>query len=155
MTDTITADEVVVRVRAAVKDIGSQRAFAAKHSMTMSLVSDVLNGKRKPTPKVMRAIGVDPGSLVKPSLSETGRRWWTPEFIEQVMQAADSGMNSTQVARHFSMGVHAFRSGASRCGVRFDASGKAIRAAAVDQLSREIHAAHVEASTTPLYRGGW
>jgi DNA-binding transcriptional regulator YdaS (Cro superfamily) len=55
----LTEDEVMERLRAAIAEAGSQRAFAEKHGFTPGYVSDVIKGQRGLSDRILAAIGVE------------------------------------------------------------------------------------------------
>jgi DNA-binding transcriptional regulator YdaS (Cro superfamily) len=46
------------RLQAACKAAGGQAAWAARHGLSASYVSDVLNGRRDPGESILRALGL-------------------------------------------------------------------------------------------------
>jgi DNA-binding transcriptional regulator YdaS (Cro superfamily) len=46
------------RLQAACKAAGGQQAWAARHGLSASYVSDVLNGRRDPGESILRALGL-------------------------------------------------------------------------------------------------
>lgn len=54
----MTADEVRTMLREACRKAGTSAAFADKHSLSQAYVSDTLNGRREPGPKILRALGL-------------------------------------------------------------------------------------------------
>ncbi len=54
----MTIDRVRELLRQACETAGSQSAWAQAHEMTGAYVSDVINGRREPGPKVLRALGL-------------------------------------------------------------------------------------------------
>jgi DNA-binding transcriptional regulator YdaS (Cro superfamily) len=59
MTDALL-DSVGVfkQLRAACKAAGGQQAWAERHGLSASYVSDVLNGRRDPGESILRALGL-------------------------------------------------------------------------------------------------
>lgn len=55
----MTEHEVIERLRAAIAEAGSQRAFAEKHGFTPGYVSDVIKGQRGLSDRILAAIGVE------------------------------------------------------------------------------------------------
>lgn len=53
-----TLFDVFVQMRAACKDAGGQAAWAERHGMSAAYVSDVLNSRREPGPKILGALGL-------------------------------------------------------------------------------------------------
>lgn len=60
MSDLLTLGEIYALLRKAVKEAGSQTAFAVRHGMSSAYVCDVLNARREPGPKVLAALNVVP-----------------------------------------------------------------------------------------------
>ncbi len=54
----MTTDEVREILRADIEKIGTAKEWAAKHNMSAQLVSDTVNGRREPSWKIMRALGL-------------------------------------------------------------------------------------------------
>ena len=54
----MTEKEVRVRLRAEVKQFPTQRAAAQKLRITQSYLNDILHGRRRIGPKVLRALGL-------------------------------------------------------------------------------------------------
>ncbi len=55
----LTEQEVIDRLREAVKAAGGLKAFAARHRFTSGYISDVLHGKRGLADRILRSIGID------------------------------------------------------------------------------------------------
>lgn len=55
MTD-LTHDDVRARLSAAIREAGSQRAFAARAGVSAGFLSDVIRGRRDPGERVLAAI---------------------------------------------------------------------------------------------------
>lgn len=55
----ITRDDLAVRIRAAVKAAGSQRALARQWEISPSYLTDLLRGLREPGPKILEVLGVE------------------------------------------------------------------------------------------------
>jgi DNA-binding transcriptional regulator YdaS (Cro superfamily) len=53
-----TLFDVFVMMRAACKAAGGQAAWAEAHDMSPAYVSDVLNSRREPGPKILSALGL-------------------------------------------------------------------------------------------------
>jgi DNA-binding transcriptional regulator YdaS (Cro superfamily) len=51
-------DQVLARLRAECRKAGGQRAWAALYGVSESYVSDLLHGRRKPGPRVLKALGL-------------------------------------------------------------------------------------------------
>ncbi len=58
MSAHLTHDEVIERLRDHIAMAGSQIAMAQKTGVARSTISNVLAGRRKISPEVLRAIGV-------------------------------------------------------------------------------------------------
>jgi hypothetical protein len=54
----MTEQEVIERLRLAVKDAGGQRAFARVHDLSVGYVNDVLRGKRTLGDRILATIGL-------------------------------------------------------------------------------------------------
>ena len=54
----MTADDVRTMLRDACKKAGTSAAWADKNSLSQAYVSDTLNGRREPGPKILRALGL-------------------------------------------------------------------------------------------------
>lgn len=57
-SDVLGRAEVRGVLRNAIADAGSLRAFARQHGISAAYVSDVMNWKREPGPKVLGALGL-------------------------------------------------------------------------------------------------
>jgi DNA-binding transcriptional regulator YdaS (Cro superfamily) len=55
----MTEKEVIERLRIACQNAGGQKAFAKLHGFSAAFVSDVVNGKRHPSDRVLEAIGLE------------------------------------------------------------------------------------------------
>lgn len=53
-----TLIDVFVLIRSACREAGGQAAWAAANGMSAAYVSDVLNSRREPGPKVLAALGL-------------------------------------------------------------------------------------------------
>lgn len=51
--------DILDRMRAAVEQAGSQRAFAEQHKISLQYVNDVLRGRREPGQRILDALGVE------------------------------------------------------------------------------------------------
>jgi hypothetical protein len=58
MTDALTIDQVLERLRASVERVGSQRAWARKSNVSEAYLSDVLLRRREPGPAILEPLGV-------------------------------------------------------------------------------------------------
>lgn len=56
MSDLISLSGVYAKLRTACEVAGSQSAFAEKHGMSASYVSDVANARKDPGPKILAAL---------------------------------------------------------------------------------------------------
>lgn len=54
----MTDDDVRALLRAAIKEAGSQLAFAADKDVDRTCLSSILSGQRPPSPQVLRALGL-------------------------------------------------------------------------------------------------
>lgn len=54
----ITEDEVRERLRAAIRDAGTQKAWAEQAGVSAAYVNDVLKGARRPGEAILRALGL-------------------------------------------------------------------------------------------------
>ena len=50
--------DVFVQMRAACKAAGGQAAWSERHGISPAYVSDVLNSRREPGPKILAALGL-------------------------------------------------------------------------------------------------
>ncbi|WP_160119901.1 transcriptional regulator [Rhodovarius lipocyclicus] len=57
-TEPLTLAGVYARLNRAVREAGSQTAFAAQHGLSLGHLNDVLNSRREPGPLVLRALGL-------------------------------------------------------------------------------------------------
>jgi transcriptional regulator with XRE-family HTH domain len=55
---TLTKSEVLTRLRDAIREAGSQKAFAEKCGVSTSYMSDIANGARMPTDRVLRHLRI-------------------------------------------------------------------------------------------------
>lgn len=55
----MTRDELTLRIHAAAKVAGSQRALAKQWDVSPSYVTDLLRGLRDPGPKILEALGIE------------------------------------------------------------------------------------------------
>ena len=55
----ITADDVRALLRKACENAGTQQAWADKHAFTSSFVSFVLLGRKKPSRKLCKILGIE------------------------------------------------------------------------------------------------
>ena len=51
--------DVLDRLRAAIEQAGSQRAFADQHGISLQYVNDVLHKRREPGQKILDALGIE------------------------------------------------------------------------------------------------
>lgn len=61
----MTEDQVIERVRFEVKRSGSMRAYARTIGVTVSYVSDLLNGRRAPGPKILDPLGLEKVKVIE------------------------------------------------------------------------------------------
>ena len=54
----MNADDVIALLRLAIKQAGSQNAFAVDHDIDRTCLSGILHGTIGPTPQVLRALGL-------------------------------------------------------------------------------------------------
>lgn len=54
----MTIDGLLKRLRRRIRRAGSQRAWAKEHRIDESVLSDVLNGRRDPSDRLCKALGV-------------------------------------------------------------------------------------------------
>lgn len=54
----MTDEEAVEKLRDAVKEAGNQSRFAERSGLPQSYISDVLNGHRRPSDKLLMSIGL-------------------------------------------------------------------------------------------------
>jgi hypothetical protein len=54
----MTSDDVRTMLREACTKAGNAALWAAKHDLAPSYVSDTLNGRREPGPKILYALGL-------------------------------------------------------------------------------------------------
>lgn len=54
----MTADDVRIILREACRKAGTPATWADKHGVSQAYVSDTLNGRREPGPKILRALGL-------------------------------------------------------------------------------------------------
>lgn len=100
---------------------------------------------------------------------------WTPELLDQIRALAAQGWTKLQIAQELGLSYGTLRARAGEAGIRFHGktwdNRKARRAgqiapsrpvvqadlrqAASEELARQIALARAEATTAPLYRGGW
>lgn len=52
------AQEVILRLREAIKLAGGATKWAQQNNVSASIVSDILNGRREPTPQVLARMGI-------------------------------------------------------------------------------------------------
>lgn len=55
----MTESEVIALVRRKVDEAGSMREYARQTGVTVSYVSDLLNGRRAPGPKILGPLGIE------------------------------------------------------------------------------------------------
>jgi len=58
MTAPLTASDVRALLRIACIQAGSQKAWAEKHGVSRAYVCDVVNGRREPSPAVLKPLGL-------------------------------------------------------------------------------------------------
>lgn len=51
--------DILDRLRAAIEQVGSQRAFADQHGISLQYVNDVLRKRREPGQKILDALGIE------------------------------------------------------------------------------------------------
>lgn len=54
----LSEDDVRERLRAAIREAGSQKAYAEQHKLSEAYISDVLRGRREPARKILEALGL-------------------------------------------------------------------------------------------------
>lgn len=54
----MTEKDALSRLNEAVSEAGGQSSFARHAGISQSFVSDVLSGKRRPSPRLLRALGL-------------------------------------------------------------------------------------------------
>lgn len=52
-------------IRRACKAEGSQKAWAAKHGISQAYLSDVLLGRREPSPAILRPLGLERATVYR------------------------------------------------------------------------------------------
>jgi DNA-binding transcriptional regulator YdaS (Cro superfamily) len=60
----VNEEEVRRLLKGSCKELGSQKAFAAKHKISASYVSEAILGKRKLGPAILEALGLEVSSTV-------------------------------------------------------------------------------------------
>lgn len=55
----MTEQEVIEHLRVACQNAGGQKAFAKLYRFSTAFVSDVVNGKRHPSDRILEAIGLE------------------------------------------------------------------------------------------------
>lgn len=55
----MTEKDIIILIQHQVKRAGSMRALARDWNITVSYVSDLLNGRRAPGPKVLGPLGIE------------------------------------------------------------------------------------------------
>ncbi len=55
----LTEQDIIARLRAAVTQAGSQKAFADLHHISEQYLSDVVRGRREPGRKILDVLGVE------------------------------------------------------------------------------------------------
>lgn len=58
MKNTLTMAQVVSRIRAECKRLGSQKAYAERCKVSTAFLNDVLNGRRDPTEPVIAPLAI-------------------------------------------------------------------------------------------------
>ena len=58
-------EQFIIRLREMASEMGSQKALAEKLGVTQSYLSDVLNGRREPGPKMLAALGLEAEKVFK------------------------------------------------------------------------------------------
>jgi hypothetical protein len=59
LSKDLTLEDVIEHLKKYVELAGSQKAFCDRHDMAYAFVSRVINGKDKPSPDLLRAIGLE------------------------------------------------------------------------------------------------
>lgn len=54
----MTADEVRALLRTEIEKAGTAKAWAERHNVSVTLVSDTVNGRREPAQAIMRGLGL-------------------------------------------------------------------------------------------------
>lgn len=55
----MTADEVRALLRTEIEKVGTAKAWAELHGVSITLVSDTVNGRRDPAQAIMRGLGLE------------------------------------------------------------------------------------------------
>jgi hypothetical protein len=55
----LTEQDIRDRLRAAIKQAGSQAAFARQHNISLQYINDVMNGRRDMGQKILDALGIE------------------------------------------------------------------------------------------------
>ena len=58
MSELLSVQDACDRLRIAVQEAGSQKAFAEKHGLSPQYVNDVFTGRRDPSGKILTALGL-------------------------------------------------------------------------------------------------
>lgn len=88
----MTEHEVMERLRGAVREAGSLRAFASRHGLTASYIHDVLNGRRAISERIAAALGVQ--RVVTVEWHDTGK----PGTIDTQIDTQAGGMTGSEGA---------------------------------------------------------
>lgn len=60
------AEEVITAIRQAIEKSGlTQKEWGARHKLSATYVSDVLNGRRPPAEAICAAVGIEPVTLYR------------------------------------------------------------------------------------------
>lgn len=63
---TVDKSEVLAALSESVTAGGSQRSWCKTHGISPPYLSDVLNGRRDPGPKILDVLGLEPVTLYRP-----------------------------------------------------------------------------------------
>lgn len=158
----MSVEDVRDRLRQAIREVGTLKAFASQHGFTMGFVCDVRSGRRPPSRRIMAALGIDEASPLWPrdltrAVRDADEVEWTPEMVERLRLLSAAGATRETSAEVLRVKLSALDGAASRYKVKFTRrrKGAAKHPTLSDELVNEIAAAKAEAATAPLYRGGW
>lgn len=70
----MTEADVVAMVRSRVAEAGSMREYARRTGVTVAYVSDLLNGRRAPGPKILGPLGLERVETVEYRPKKGGKR---------------------------------------------------------------------------------
>lgn len=56
--ETLTPEQALARIREHIEVAGSMRAYARKHGLSVSNVSETLSGKREPSQTILDTVGL-------------------------------------------------------------------------------------------------